>query len=55
MREYAPQISHLERSHSVTNIEEPPTKQERRPLQIAMREDLPPDTAIKVSLTITRK
>ena len=54
MREYAPQISHLERSHSVTNIEELPTTR-KEALADCNERGLLSDTATKVSLTITRK
>ena len=55
MREDAPQISHLERSHSVTNIEEPPTTTRKEALADFNETGPPSDTATKVSLTITRK
>ena len=54
MREDAPQISHLERSQSVINIEDPLTTI-RKEAKGLWREDPPSDTATKVSLTIIRK
>ena len=55
MREYVPQISHLERSHSVTNIEESPTTTRKEAFADYTERGPPSDTVTKVSLTITRK
>lgn len=55
MREDAPQISHLERSHSVTNIVELPTATRKEAVADCNERGPPSDTATKVSLTITRK